>query len=135
MSGIDQGRAAKEPPLLRPREGIVLTARGSVMAFKAVAEQTDGDFSFMKRTLPPSGRRPPAHRHTNCSVAFFIFEGTVTVELEGAAMAGETTGGFHGEPRPGLNREGSRGTCGHDVPFDCLIALAPSLGGRIPSSG
>ena len=48
------------------------------MAFKAVAEQTDGDFSLMERTLPPGGRRPPAHRHTNCSEAFFILEGTVT---------------------------------------------------------
>jgi mannose-6-phosphate isomerase-like protein (cupin superfamily) len=57
------------------------------MAFKAVAEQTDGDFSLMERTLPPSGRGPPAHRHTNCSETFFILEGTVTVELEGAAVA------------------------------------------------
>jgi mannose-6-phosphate isomerase-like protein (cupin superfamily) len=53
------------------------------MAFKAVAEQTDGDFSLMERTLPRGGRRPPAHRHTNCSEAFFILEGTVIVELEG----------------------------------------------------
>jgi len=29
------------------------------MAFKALAEQTDGDFSLMERTLPPAGRRPP----------------------------------------------------------------------------
>jgi mannose-6-phosphate isomerase-like protein (cupin superfamily) len=57
------------------------------MAFKAVAEQTDGDFSLMERTLPPGGLRPPAHRHTNCSEALFILEGTVTVELEGAALA------------------------------------------------
>jgi mannose-6-phosphate isomerase-like protein (cupin superfamily) len=57
------------------------------MAFKAVAEQTDGDFSLMERTLPPGGRRPPLHRHTNCSEAFFILEGAVTVELEGAAVA------------------------------------------------
>jgi mannose-6-phosphate isomerase-like protein (cupin superfamily) len=83
MSGIDQGPPGKEPPLLRPGEGFVFTARGSVMAFKAVAEQTDGDFSLMERTLPRGGRRPPAHRHTNCSEAFFILEGTVIVELEG----------------------------------------------------
>jgi mannose-6-phosphate isomerase-like protein (cupin superfamily) len=41
----------------------------------------------MERTPRPSGRGPPAHRHTNCSEAFFILEGTVTVELEGAAVA------------------------------------------------
>jgi quercetin dioxygenase-like cupin family protein len=33
------------------------------------------------------GRRPPAHRHANCSEAFFVLEGTITVELEGAAVA------------------------------------------------
>ena len=37
-------------------------ARGSVMHFKALAEQDDGDFSLMERTLPPGGRRPPT-RH------------------------------------------------------------------------
>jgi hypothetical protein len=36
-------------------------ARGSVMLFKALASQDDGDFSLMERTLPPGGRRPPPH--------------------------------------------------------------------------
>ncbi len=31
------------------------TARGSVMFFKALAEQPDGDLSLMERTLPPGG--------------------------------------------------------------------------------
>jgi hypothetical protein len=43
------------------------TARGSVMLFKAVAADDDGDFSLMERTPPVGGRRPPAHLHTNCS--------------------------------------------------------------------
>jgi hypothetical protein len=56
--------------------GHLLTARGNVMAFKAVAAQTGGDFSLMERTLPPGARRPPAHRHVNCSEAFFrVIEG------------------------------------------------------------
>jgi mannose-6-phosphate isomerase-like protein (cupin superfamily) len=50
------------------------TARGSVMWFKALAEQDGGDLSVMERTLPPRGRRPPAHRHTNCSEAYFVLE-------------------------------------------------------------
>jgi mannose-6-phosphate isomerase-like protein (cupin superfamily) len=86
MSRIDHS-AGKEPGLLGPGEGLLLTARGSAMAFKAVAEQTDGDFSLMERTLPPGGRRPPPHRHTNCTEAFFILDGSVTVELEGAEVA------------------------------------------------
>ena len=55
------------------------SARGSDMFFKAIGELDDGDFSLMERTLPPGGRRPPVHRHTNCSEAYFILEGTVTV--------------------------------------------------------
>lgn len=41
------------------------TARGSVMHFKAIARLDDGDLSMMERTLPPGGRRPPAHRQTS----------------------------------------------------------------------
>jgi len=58
------------------------TARGSVMLFKALAEQDDGDLSLMERTLPPGGRRPPPHRHTNCSEAYFVLDGFVSVIVE-----------------------------------------------------
>jgi mannose-6-phosphate isomerase-like protein (cupin superfamily) len=75
-------------PIVPPGEGKILTARGSVMAFKAVAEQTRGDFSLMERTLPPGGRRPPAHRHTNCSEAFFVLAGIVAFELDGQDLIG-----------------------------------------------
>jgi mannose-6-phosphate isomerase-like protein (cupin superfamily) len=59
------------------------TARGSVMLFKAVAADDDGDFSLMERTLPVGGRRPPAHRHTNCSEAYFVLDGRVSVTVAG----------------------------------------------------
>ncbi|HEY5252354.1 MAG TPA: cupin domain-containing protein [Acidimicrobiales bacterium] len=58
------------------------TARGSMMFFKALAEQDDSDISLMERTLPPAGRRPPAHRHTNCSEAYFVLDGLVSVTVE-----------------------------------------------------
>ncbi len=57
------------------------TARGSVMFFKAVAEQDGGDFSLMERTLPAGGRRPPPHRYTNCSEAYFVLDGLVSVTV------------------------------------------------------
>jgi mannose-6-phosphate isomerase-like protein (cupin superfamily) len=57
------------------------SARGSVMLFKALAEQDGGDFSLMERTLPPGGRRPPPHRHTNCSEAYFVLDGLVAVTV------------------------------------------------------
>jgi mannose-6-phosphate isomerase-like protein (cupin superfamily) len=59
------------------------TARGSVMFFKALAAQNDGDFSLMERTLPPKGRKPPPHRHTNCSEAYFVLEGQISVTVDG----------------------------------------------------
>ena len=62
-------------------------ARGSVMLFKALAEQDDGDFSLMERTLPPGGRRPPPHRHTNCSEAYFVLDGLVSVVVEGQDLS------------------------------------------------
>jgi mannose-6-phosphate isomerase-like protein (cupin superfamily) len=63
------------------------TARGSVMDFKALAEQDGGDFSLMERTLPAGGRRPPAHRHSNCSEAYFVLDGLVSVTVEGEELA------------------------------------------------
>jgi mannose-6-phosphate isomerase-like protein (cupin superfamily) len=73
--------------VLGPGEGRQYTARGSVMAFKALAETTGGDFSLMERTLPPGGRQPPPHRHTNCSEAYFVLDGLVTVTVEGVERA------------------------------------------------
>jgi len=52
------------------------------MLFKALAELDDGDLSLMERTLPPGGRRPPPHRHTNCSEAYFVLEGLVSIVVE-----------------------------------------------------
>ena len=63
------------------------SARGSVMFFKAPAERDDGDFSLMERTLPPGGRRPPAHRHTNCSEGYFVLDGLVSAVVEGDELA------------------------------------------------
>src|SRR5690348_10192639 len=48
--------------IVPPGQGHLLTARGNVMAFKAVADQTGGDFSLMERTVPPGARTPPPHR-------------------------------------------------------------------------
>jgi len=73
--------------VLGPGEGHAqFSARGSVMYFKALAGQDDGDLSLMERTLPPGGRRPPAHRHTNCSEAYFVLDGLVSVIVEDAEL-------------------------------------------------
>jgi mannose-6-phosphate isomerase-like protein (cupin superfamily) len=74
--------------ILSAGQGHLLMARGSVMAFKAVGAQTGGDFSLMERTLPVGGRTPPAHRHTNCSEAFFVLDGTVTFWIDNGELSG-----------------------------------------------
>ena len=68
------------------------SARGSEMFFKATAELDGGDLSLMERTLPPGGRRPPPHRHTNCSEAYFVLDGVVSIIVEGKELAVECEG-------------------------------------------
>ncbi len=109
-------------PIIPPGEGKILTARGSVMAFKAIAEQTSGDFSLMERTLPPGGRRPPAHRHTNCSEAFFVLDGTVAFELEGQEQAGGA-GDFLLVPRGAAHTFGNGG----EAVARLLVLHAPAM--------
>lgn len=58
-------------------QGKVFTARGSAMFFKATRAMTNGAFSLMERTLPPGGRKPPPHIHTNCEEAFYVLDGEV----------------------------------------------------------
>jgi mannose-6-phosphate isomerase-like protein (cupin superfamily) len=74
--------------VIRPGAGTrTYRARGSAMFFKALADEDDGDFSLMERTLPPGGRRPPPHRHTNCSEAYFVLDGVVSVVVEDEELA------------------------------------------------
>jgi mannose-6-phosphate isomerase-like protein (cupin superfamily) len=103
-------------------QGHVLTARGNVMAFKAVAAQTGGDFSLMERTLPPHGRRPPAHRHVNCSEAFFVLDGLVGFEVAGGALTGGP-GDFLLVPRGEAHTFGNAG----EEPARLLVLHAPAM--------
>ncbi|HUC56038.1 MAG TPA: cupin domain-containing protein [Streptosporangiaceae bacterium] len=108
--------------MLPPGAGQVLTARGSVMAFKAVAAQTGGDFSLMERTLPPGGRTPPPHRHTNCSEAFFVLDGVITFRLDDAELTG-TAGDFLLVPRGAAHTFGNRTSS----PARLLVLHAPAM--------
>jgi len=92
------------------------------MVFKALAELDDGDFSLMERTLPPGGRRPPPHRHTNCSEAYFVLDGVVSVIVEGEEL---TVGpeGFVLVPRGTAH---TFGNAGHDE-ARLLVIHAPAM--------
>jgi len=108
--------------MLGPGEGHLLTARGSVMAFKAVAAQTGGDFSLMERTLPPGGRRPPPHRHVNCSEAFFVLDGQISFVLDGAGLTGGP-GDFLLVPRGAAHTFGNAS----EEPARLLVLHAPAM--------
>ncbi len=114
--------AAPSAGIVSAGDGHRLTARGSVMAFKAVAAQTGDDFSLMERTLPPGGRKPPAHRHVNCSEAFFVLDGRVAFQLDGADLSGGP-GDFLLVPRGAAHTFGNEGT----EPARLLVLHAPAM--------
>lgn len=74
--------------VLGPGEGKLLTARGSEMFFKATRAGTSGRFSLMERTLPPGGRKPPPHIHTNCEEAFYVLDGEIEFFLDDTTVIG-----------------------------------------------
>jgi len=111
-----------EHSVVPPGAGRILSARGSRMAFKAVADQTSGDFSLMERTLPPNGRRPLPHRHTNCSEAFFVLDGTVTFVIAGTELRGGPED-FLLVPRGAAHTFGNSGA----KPARLLVLHAPAM--------
>jgi mannose-6-phosphate isomerase-like protein (cupin superfamily) len=108
--------------IVRPGQGRLLTARGNVLAFKAVAEQTGGDFSLMERTVPAGARMPPPHRHINCSEAFFVLAGTITFLVDNATLPGEP-GDFLLVPRGAGHTFGNTS----DGPARLLVLHAPAM--------
>lgn len=110
-----------ESSIVSAGKGKIVSARGSVMAFKAIAAQTDGDFSLMERTVPPHGRRPLPHRHVNCSEAFWVLDGTITFVLDGVERHGGRDD-FLLVPRGAAHTFGNDG----DDPARLLVLHAPA---------
>jgi mannose-6-phosphate isomerase-like protein (cupin superfamily) len=92
------------------------------MHFKALAELDDGDLSLMERTLPPGGRRPPAHRHTNCTEAYYVLDGLVSVIVEDRELLVGPEG-FVLVPRGTAHTFGNAA----DQPARLLVIHAPAM--------
>jgi quercetin dioxygenase-like cupin family protein len=105
-------------------EGKVLTARGSMMFFKATHASTNGAFSFMERTLPAGGRRPPAHVHTNCEEAFYVLDGEIEFLLGDDTVVGRP-GSFVHVPGGVPHTFGNATT----APSRLLVIHAPAMDG------
>jgi len=111
-----------ESSIVPAGKGKILGARGSVMAFKAIAAQTGGDFSLMERTVPPHGRRPLPHRHVTSSEAFWVLDGTITFVLDGVETRGERDD-FLLVPRGAAHTFGNGG----DETARLLVLHAPAM--------
>jgi mannose-6-phosphate isomerase-like protein (cupin superfamily) len=66
----------KQGIFFEPGEGVTVSARGSLMQFKAVSDTTGGAFSLMERELPVSNRRPQPHTHQGPE-GFYVLEGSI----------------------------------------------------------
>ena len=111
-----------EPSIISTGKGKIVTARGGVLAFKAIAAHTDGDFSLMERTVPAHGRRPLPHRHVNCSEAFWVLDGTITFVLDGVEQSGGRDD-FLLVPRGAAHTFGND----RDEPARLLVLHAPAM--------
>jgi quercetin dioxygenase-like cupin family protein len=71
-------------PLVRaPGTGPTLDVLGVTHSYKAMASDTGQQFSVWESIVPP-GRGAPAHTHTREDEAFYVLNGEVLVEIEGA---------------------------------------------------
>jgi quercetin dioxygenase-like cupin family protein len=77
----------KQSIFFEPGEGKTVSARGSSMLFKAVADTTDNAFSLMERTLPVSNRRPQPHTHEGPE-GFYVLEGQIEFVVGGQSRVG-----------------------------------------------
>jgi mannose-6-phosphate isomerase-like protein (cupin superfamily) len=111
-----------DPVVLDPGQGDALQARGGVMLFKAVAATTGGAFSLHERHLPPGGRRPPPHRHTDAQEAFYVLEGEVEFTLGPGTVRGGP-GTFVLVPGGLAHTFGNPGS----VPARVLVLHAPAM--------
>jgi len=66
--------------LLKELDDISFIRRTLQCSLKATHASTNGAVSFIERTLPPGGRKPP-HIHTHCEEAFYVLDGEVEFVL------------------------------------------------------
>jgi quercetin dioxygenase-like cupin family protein len=100
-----------EPAAVRSAEGDARWWFGALAVIKATAADTGGQFTIVEMTEPP-GAEAPLHVHHREDEAFWILEGSVTLEVGGTrieARAGDYAFGPRGIPhRYTVGSEGCR---------------------------
>lgn len=80
-----------------PNQGTVVSVAGDLVTFKAVGEQTNGQYALFEiETKPQSG--PPPHIHNREDEAFYIQQGEVEFYLDERTVVA-TPGTFLYSPR------------------------------------
>lgn len=67
--------------VVRPGEGECVAMTGNLYTFQAVAEDTDGAYTFFEGVVPP-GAGPPPHAHSREVEGIYVLEGELTFYAE-----------------------------------------------------
>jgi quercetin dioxygenase-like cupin family protein len=107
-----------------PEAGSRIEFLGVTHIYKATAAETGGSFSLWEAVFPPGAGAPP-HTHSREDEAFYVLEGELVIDFEGAAAPERVAaGGFFFGAR---NRRHAVRNVG-DGPARVLILSAPSVG-------
>ena len=82
-----------KPHALGPEEGEALWFFGSLLTFKATAEQTGGEFAFVEQVFR-GGTATPLHVQPEDDETFYVLEGELTFFLEDGRPVPASAGSF-----------------------------------------
>lgn len=88
---------ATEPSMAAPGQGRAIWHMGALMVFKATSAQTGNQFWLAEQTSN-AGYASPVHLHTREDEAFYVLDGTVSVEV-GDTMHMLSAGAYAFAPR------------------------------------
>ncbi|GFE71640.1 quercetin 2,3-dioxygenase [Chroococcus sp. FPU101] len=83
--------------VVHPNQGTVVTVAGDIVIFKAVGEQTNGQYALFEIWAEPQ-KGPPSHIHGREDEAFYVQEGEVEFYLDDQTVVA-TPGTFLHSPR------------------------------------
>jgi mannose-6-phosphate isomerase-like protein (cupin superfamily) len=87
--------------IMKPGQGTSLSVVGDIVTFKAVGEDTNGQYTLIEVLVDPE-IGPPPHIHQREDEAFYILEGTLEFQL-GAQIVIATPGTFLYSPKGHLH--------------------------------
>jgi mannose-6-phosphate isomerase-like protein (cupin superfamily) len=129
--------------VLEPGQGKMVSTMGINYIFKAVTEETGGQYFCMEGEFPPDLAGPPKHIHRKMEEVFYILEGEPTLYL-GDQEVKVTAGSFIQIPRGTAHTFANFGTvaakvllfttpAGFEYYFEELPSLVSKYGFPLPA--